>query len=168
MNLTHRIWIKCIVLFAALFLAGGVLHAEGNCPEGYSPIGASDGQGGPQGCAPISGYSQGPAAHWTNRWGAIASDFSHHSGGIAADTTSRTAAETVALADCRANGGVQCKVEIWYSNQCAALVAGDTKHISATGATIQAAVQKATNECNTFDINCKVDITSCSFPAQIH
>jgi hypothetical protein len=45
------------LLFGALLIAAGVLHAEGECPPGMFPTNPP-GAGGPVGCAPIPSYGQ--------------------------------------------------------------------------------------------------------------
>lgn len=62
------------VLSLCLFTC--TVSAEGNCPNGYYPIGG--GNSGWQGCAPMStgdaGNPPDPGPQWATRWGAIAVD----------------------------------------------------------------------------------------------
>jgi hypothetical protein len=163
MDPTHRIWIKAILLVAGLFLAGGVLHAEGNCPAGYSPIGATDGQTGPQGCAPTPGYNQAPTAHWEDRWGAIATDGPGGSFGASENMLDRNSAEQNALNECHLKKGAICKIETWYKNRCAAMIVGEKSHSSNNAGTIDEAIKLGIQTCsNAGDTECHVYYRACS------
>lgn len=155
-------------IFALLLLMTCWVHAEGNCPPGYYPIGASQGQAGPQGCAPIPGYSQQqrtqppPPPIWTDRFGAIATDIPNRSGGVSIDQPNWSSAEQAAIADCHSNGGSNCSIEISYRNGCVALVGGKTGHNAKTGPTIEIATQAAMKVCVEADTNCQVTYAACS------
>jgi hypothetical protein len=155
------------VIYTWLFALGLLLllsnvHAqegEGGCPPGQSAYDSPDGI---PTCGPMQNQPAQPPVHWVDQWGAIATDFSHGSVGTITNMSSRSEAERRALADCEAKGGARCKVEIWYVNQCVTLVAGDTKHITAIGATTDEAIQKGIAECNAGDTNCKAYYIACS------
>lgn len=165
---------KSLTLF---FLLSGVLifhisaHAEGNCPLGYYSVGGQ----GVQGCAPIPDYDQqepsqalvAPPPKWKSRWGAIAIDGTAGSVGMVTNLQSRRRAEQSALADCQAKGGKNCKLEVSYANGCAAVVAGDHRHNSTDGATLEEAIQRGMKICVADDTNCRAIFTSCSPAAQI-
>jgi len=166
------------LLLGLLLLLGGVAHAEGNCPPGYYPIGAQSGQGGPQGCAPIPGYHNSqqqaqsqlpltPPPQWATRWGAIATDGPGGHLGVAVNLSSKSDAEQTAITDCQAKGGTDCKIETWYSNGCAAMVMGDSGHISNNAGTLGEAIQKGMKICDATDTNCHVYYSACSLPARI-
>lgn len=167
------------LLFGLLLLLGSVVRAEGNCPPGYYPIGAASGQGGPQGCAPIPGYTnnqqqaqpQPPPPlppRWVDQWGAIATDFAHSSAGASVNQPNRKAAKQAAIANCQSNGGSACKIETWYSNACAVMVVGDKTHISVSAATIGDATQEGMKTCaKDGDTNCHVYYSACSMPVRI-
>lgn len=131
------------LLVGLLLLITGIVHAEGVCPPGMFPTNPPGAQG-PVGCAPIPGYNNNqqqvqprlPPPQWESRWGAIATDFAHSSAGASVDQLDRNSAEEAALANCRSNGGSECKVEITYYDQCAALVVGTTGHNSGSAPTI--------------------------------
>lgn len=164
------------LLFGLLLLAS-VVHAEGNCPSGYYPIGAPPGQGGPQGCAPIPGYNNSqqqaqsqplpPPPQWASRWGAIATDGPKGSLGTASGLSSKGDAERVALDDCSAKGGTQCKVDIAYDNECAAVVVGDGGYNTPAAATVDKAVEIGMKTCSTTTTNCHVYYSACSLPVRI-
>lgn len=146
-------------------------HAEGGCPVGRYPM---SGQGW-QNCVPIPGYAQQqpqaipqpPSSKWESRWGAIASDFQEGALGVATDMKSREAAEEAAKADCRENGGVICILETWYSNSCAAMILGDTKHSTNNAPTLNEAIQLGMEKCQRDTTNCEVYYKACSMPVRI-
>lgn len=160
---------------AGLFLLSvGVVHAEGNCPQGYYPIGTPQGQSGPQGCAPIPGYDNNQqqtqsqlSPQWRDRWGAIATDGPGGSFGAAIDMPDRSSAESAALTDCHSKRGATCAIETWYRNRCAAMIIGDNSHISVNAATVNEAIQMGTRKCNATDTNCHVYYSDCSLPLRI-
>jgi len=164
------------LLLAMLLLVVGAVHAEGNCPPGYYLIGAPQGQSGPQGCAPIPGYNNQqqtqqqapPSPRWISQWGAIATDATKGSLGTATNLPNRNEAEQVALADCQSKGGLQCKVNISYDNECAVLVVGATGYNVSANVTLDKAIQHAMKVCGADgDKTCQVYYSACSPPVQI-
>lgn len=164
-------------LLFSLLLLSGVTHAEGNCPEGYYPIGGESGQPRPQGCAPIPGYEQqqgqqqtpqAPPPQWTSRWLAIATDSVKGTLGTAKDMPNRENAERAAIKDCQMKGGTQCKLDVSYSNGCAAMVVGDGGYNSNGAATVDAAVQLGMKVCaNAGHTKCHLYYSACSLPVRI-
>lgn len=166
--------------FVAILLLAGAF----NMPQAWAQCAPGiPGAGNPE-CLPPddinSPYYQGdrnqqsaqpkPArAVWADRWGAIATDYSNGNNSLGASTNlaSRHQAEQMALIDCQAHGGRECKIEIWYNNECAAFVAGKIKHVTAAGSTIDEAVKNGVNICNGGDANCKAYYTGCSLPARV-
>ena len=111
---------------------------------------------------------QAPPAHWETRWGAIATDGPGGHLGTAVNMTSKEQAEQASLTECQTKGGTQCKIEISYYNQCAAMVVGDTEHSTARATTIGQAVQLGIKTCNNAgDTNCRAYYTGCSQPVRI-
>jgi hypothetical protein len=154
MRSMHRIWFKAIVLVAALWLTSSAVHAQegaGPCPPGMGYYGT---HGGIPSCGQ-PGNNQTPAAHYEDRREAIVTDFSHGSVGMINNAATQSSAEQLATADCQAKGGVTCKVEIAYRNECAALVAGDKIHNTRAGATVEAAIQAGIKKCSEEDNNCR-------------
>jgi len=113
--------------------------------------------------------SQPPPGIWVNHWGAIATDFSHGSVGIANNQQSARGAEQATVIACQAKGGVTCKIEITYRNQCAGLVAGTSGHNTKSGSTLAEAIQKAMEVCAATDTDCRAfyDYSGCSLPIRI-
>lgn len=166
--------ISRLLAFVLLLSATGLVHAEGGCPAGYYPIGAPQGTQGPQGCAPIPGNNQQqaqplpPPPIWVDHWGAIATDGPGGSFGASTDMSTRQSAEEAALADCHSKkGSSTCGVDLYYRNQCAAMVVGHETHNSKAGSTVDLAIQAAMNLCNEVDKSCFVYYTACSLPVRI-
>ncbi|QNP40870.1 DUF4189 domain-containing protein [Lysobacter terrestris] len=112
------------MLLMLLAFAGAAL-AEQGCASGFYPGGA---QPGGQICVPIPGYgttnntgAEGSSV-WANRWGAIA--IGNGVAGVSEGLPSRGKAKRTALDDCKAGGGMDCKVIVAYVNQCVALATG--------------------------------------------
>lgn len=164
------------LLFGLLLLAANTVYAEGNCPPGYYPTGAPQGQAGPQGCAPIPGHNNQqqsqepspPPPKWATRWGAIATDFSHNAAGASFNQLSKGEAILSAIDNCRENGGILCKIEITYFNQCVAMLGGKDGHVSYGAPTIEEAIRLSKKSCtDAGDTTCQVLYTSCSLPERI-
>jgi hypothetical protein len=157
------------VLGTLLLLGCAAAHAEGNCPQGYYPIGGGS-PGAPQGCAPIPGYSQGQQQQsqqpqWSSQHGAIASDIAKGILGTATNRLSTQFAEQAALDDCKSKGGTDCKIETSYMNGCGTVVAGHPGYAVNTGPTEAKAVDDAMSACTGAGFtNCHVIYTGCSFP----
>ncbi|MDL9998459.1 DUF4189 domain-containing protein [Variovorax sp. J22P240] len=139
-------------------------HSEGGCPPGWMPYSSTS----MSSCGFIPGYNQKRAApqptppQWADRWGAIATDASRGAVGEAKDFPSRQAAEQSVIADCRAKGGTDCKLQVSYVNGCGALVVGDTAFVADWGITQEDAAQKSLRVCSADTTNCHVYFTTCS------
>ena len=164
------------LIFGLLLLLGGFAHAEGNCPPGYYPTGAPQGQGGPQSCAPMPGDDNQqqmqpqalPPPQWVSRWGAIATDKVKGILGAVTGLASKNEAQQAALADCQEKGGSPCKLEIAYDNECAALVVGDNGYNVGADATLEKVIQLGMNICtDAKNANCHVYYSDCSPPERI-
>lgn len=163
---------SCRWLWWGLLLLGGTVHAEGGCPPGLIPANGTN----INSCVPIPpGYynnqrlarPQPPPPRWATRWGAIATDGPKGSLGTASGLSNKSDAERVSLADCRAKGGTQCKVDIAYDNECAAVIVGDGGYNTPTAATVDKAVEIGINTCSTATTNCHVYYSACSLPIRI-
>jgi len=108
-----------------------------------------------------------PPQIWVDHYGAIATDPIKSILGTAVDQESQFQAEQAAFADCQSKGGAACKKDIWYVNQCVAMVVGETGYNTKAGATINNAVQAAMNVCSAATGNCHVYYTACSLPVRI-
>lgn len=157
-------------LVFVLLLFSGISHAEGNCPEGYYPIGG----GGSQGCAPAPSYNrqqgqqqsqkEAPSPRWVDRWGAIATDSAKKLLGTASDMNSRSEAENKAITDCQNKGGTQCKLQNSYGNACVAMISGDNIFNVGSAENMDRAVQLGIAQCSASDTNCRVFYSACSMP----
>jgi hypothetical protein len=153
-------------LFAATLLCGaGLVHAQGSCPPGYYQVG--DPNQGSTGCAPIPGADSESSTptRKPDQWGAIATYIPKGIIGTSTNQPSKQMAEQAALQDCRAKGGLDCKMESWYSNGCEALVAGIPGFVIEGGNTRDAAIETSMKEC-TLDGNkgCRALYAACSLP----
>ena len=163
-------------LLFSLLLLSSVTHADGECPPGMFPTNPSGTQG-PVGCAPIPGYEQqqgqqqtpqAPPPQWTSRWLAIATDSVKGTLGTATDMPNRENAERAAIKDCQTKGGMQCKLDVSYSNGCAAMVVGDGGYNSNGAATVDAAVQLGMKVCTSAGhTKCHLYYSTCSLPVRI-
>jgi hypothetical protein len=111
--------------------------------------------------------SQPPPPKWSTRWGAIATDGPKGSLGTANGQSSKESAELIAMADCRAKGGTQCKVDVAYYNQCAAVVVGNGGYNTPSAATADKAVEIGMKTCSDSTTNCHAYYTACSLPIRI-
>ncbi len=167
-----RIW--TLVLFAALASLAKPALAEGNCPQGYFPIGG--GNAGWNGCAPMYDPSMpmgsvppappNPGPRWEFRWGVIVVDSERGKfAGIDGYADPRKA-ERTAVKQCRKNGGKRCKVLVEYHNQCGVLVAGDALTVAYHGPVIEEASKRAMADCSSKTGNCQVYYSGCSYPVE--
>lgn len=168
-KLTH------LLVFTLLLLLSGLARAEGNCPEGYYPIGGGS-PGAPQGCAPIPGAdgNQGqqgqqsqPSPQWAAQSGAIATDPKKGVLGTAVNMESKAFAERAALAECKSKGGTACQLDVTYTNGCAAMVAGDAAYKASSASTMDEAVDAATKICTGMSTGCHVYYSACSLPRKV-
>ena len=165
---------KSRILFLLLSCLLEVSTAWGQCAAGIESAGnpqciPPDDSSSPyyQGSANQTQTYQAPLVRWADRWGAIATDGPGGHLGTAVDMNSRDQAERTALADCRAKGGLQCKIETWYGNSCAAMVVGDRAHTSNNANSLNEAVQIGMKTCAKGDTNCRVYYSACSLPKRI-
>jgi hypothetical protein len=161
---------RALLLMIAGLLWNGLAHAEGgSCPPGQYPAG---GQGW-QGCNPIPGYGsqqqapQQPAPQWESRWGAIATSVPDGVLGVSTDRSSKREASQAATSDCTAKGGLNCKIEIAYDNQCAAVIVGDGGYNAPIANTVNKAVEVGMKTCRDAGrANCHVYYSACSLPVR--
>ncbi|QGW82683.1 DUF4189 domain-containing protein [Variovorax paradoxus] len=163
---THLL--RSLLVIGLALLGTGVVHPEGgSCPLGYYPIGGQ----GTMGCAPLPGAQQAPkppAERWERRWGAIATDGPQGALGVATDKQSKREASRVAMQDCQSKGGVNCKIDIAYDNQCAVVVVGDGGYNVPNAPTADEAVEMGMKTCRSAGrTNCHVYYSACSLPARI-
>lgn len=163
--------IKILVAVSLLSLSGHSM-AEGGCPAGMIPYSGTD----INSCGPIpAGYYESsataprpdPPVRWADTWGAIATDGIKGSLGTAVRMPSKEEAKRTALSQCRANGGLNCEVDLEYYNQCAVMVVGDKGYNTARAATIEKATQLGEKTCGSTDTNCRVYYADCSLARRI-
>jgi hypothetical protein len=88
--------------------------------------------------------------------------------GIAIGKQSKLEAAHAAMADCQSKGGTNCKTDVTYANQCAAVVAGDGGYNVSPALTVDEAVSIGMKTCTeTGDKNCRTYYTTCSLPIRI-
>lgn len=147
-------------------------RAEGGCPPGMLPASGTD----ISSCAPAPpGYYRTqpqplppPPPLWASRWGAIATYAPTGVLGSSENLPSKDQAEQAALADCKAKGGLNCKVDIAYGNECAAVVVGDKGYNVNPGATADLASERGIKICaEDGGKGCHVYYSACSLPKRI-
>jgi Domain of unknown function (DUF4189) len=178
MNIKNRIksivaipMVALIAAFAVFMLYGTPASAEGNCPEGYFPVGG--GNGGWTGCAPLptqegGGQPRAPGPQWATQWGAIASDRTTGGLGGSEGHSSKRAAKKAAVAACLKDGGTnKCKPLIAYYNQCGALAWGDYTVITYRGPNLDVATTEAMKLCSEKSKICQIFYSGCSYPVRV-
>lgn len=105
-----------------------------------------------------------PTGWWEKTWGAIAPSPKGGVLGTALGASNREEAEQLALADCKAKGGVECEIELSYHNQCAVMTVGDKFLGSAHAASIERASEIGIAGCQRNDTNCRVYYSACTEP----
>lgn len=156
-------------LFLILFGISASALAQ-NCPNGIP-------SGGNPLCIPPDQpnspyYNGAPTSSsqkvaWAARWGAIATDVSKRALGGATGLSSKRKAQKAAIAACQVNGGVACKIDVAYVNQCAVIVTGDNRYVTAHAPNIGEATSIGMERCGREDVNCRVHYTDCSYPEQV-
>jgi hypothetical protein len=159
------------LLTLLLFLIAGMAHAQTACPPGMTPYGVG-----------VCGYDNSqqqpaqqaqpqlppPPPQWATRWGAIATDAKHGALGAVTDLPSQIEAADAAIAACQSKGGSDCKIQITYDNECAAMVVGDRVFDVTADTTVDKAVQAGMNSCSAAnDHTCHVYYSACSLPVRI-
>ncbi|WP_082611144.1 DUF4189 domain-containing protein [Lysobacter sp. Root916] len=162
------VYIAGIALMTASLRAKG----EGQCPPGY--IQSPGPEQGVVNCVPLPGSQAGDTGNtgprWQSRWGAIAFDFGETNVGIGVSVaaSSKRRAKNEAIADCRAKGGRNCRINLIYDNQCAVVIAGFGYSRSQGGPTVEIAADHGMRECEKSGAkDCQVYYKACSLPEQI-
>jgi hypothetical protein len=161
------------ILLVMLMPLSSLLRAQAACPPGTIPYGTGND---PSACGPDNSQQQQaqpqqpalPPPQWATRWGAIATDGPGGHLGAVTGLKSKSDAQSLAIADCQAKGGLQCEVEVAYDNECAAMVLGHREHSSNAAATSAEAISLGMKICaNAGDTNCHVYYSACSPPVRI-
>lgn len=164
-----KTFVRRFILLGAGLLWIGL--AEAQCPPGMYPFQFSPNQ--PFSCAPIPGEvnqqaPQLPAEQWERRWGALATSVPDGVLGVSTDQSSKREALRRAVSDCAAKGGVNCKIEISYDNQCAVVVVGDGGYNASNATTVDKAAELSMKTCRDAGrTNCHVYYSACSLPIRI-
>lgn len=153
--------------------------AENGCPTGMTPNGAPSGTPGANQCIPIPGYGgpsnapQAPTGYWATRWGAFADDHETGKVGIAGSKSSEGKAKKAAIAHCRDKGGVDCKLQLTFYNQCAVAVAGEYGdgtwyRLFQSAGSLEQASELAKDKCEKQGAKgCRVFFSDCSLPVWV-
>ena len=155
------------ILFLSL---SDMAYAQQNC-EGRAeePLGPAWYQPGGWGaCNNDTQQSAGPPVRWASRWGAIAISSSTGHVGTSAGQSSRRDAKRVALQKCGARDGISdCKINLSYSNACAAHAWGGGSAGTGSAPSVEEASLRALNECNKEGKNCLLYYSERSLPERI-
>lgn len=99
---------------------------EGGCPPGMIPYGGNN----PNSCGRYyTGNSSGARAN------------------VSSNALSKEMAEREALNDCQSKGGLNCKIEVAYDNECAAVVVGDQGYVVTSNPFEDEAIKAGTGTC---------------------
>ncbi|MCC8556294.1 DUF4189 domain-containing protein [Xanthomonas hortorum] len=156
----------CTLFLLLLLIVPYAAFGQTACPNGVAP-------GSPQ-CGPDSGTSRGdivgpsprPTGEWIKTWGAIAgSDSTGESGAVVGKLT-REEAEKGAIRQCSQGGAIDCKVDLAYKNQCAALVGTSGRSFIEGASSEKKAVEGSMRDCSRYenDGSCKLLYSGCSDP----
>lgn len=104
---------------------------------------------------------------WADRWAAVALDTDLGKAGTILDQSSKSDAESIALENCRNDGGVNCKILISYHNQCAAVAqhSAGGKVFASSAYPQEQAQNRAMAQCG--DSSCHLIYSECSLPQKL-
>jgi len=149
------------VLLMSMGLAWGAgAQAQTACPSGVGPGSAQ--------CGPDSGTSRGdsapprPTGYWIKTWGAIAQSNVNGEVGTTVGRFSEEDARKDALRMCAKEGAPECKVQLVYHNQCAAIAAGSTGTTFQASQSEERATRLAKESCEKDGDQCKVLYSECT------
>lgn len=137
------------------------VYAQAACPAGFESVAAADPSH--THCVPEASQQSQSTSHWRwlSRYGAIAGS-SNTIFGYAKDERSRGAARKSAIQDCKDKGGIDCSLDIEYSNQCAAVVGGNFSYATARGPSEDSAIAFARGICKKRNEACAVKYINCT------
>ncbi|RYF58706.1 MAG: DUF4189 domain-containing protein [Cytophagaceae bacterium] len=109
-----------------------------------------------------------PPEQWERRWGAITTDAVKGVIGVTVDQRSEGEASQAAVADCKRQGGVNCRIDVTYDNQCAVLVVGANGYNTPNAATRARATELGMKTCrDSGSPDCRVLYSACSLPVRV-
>lgn len=170
-----------LLLFAATFLYVPSAHADcwQQCEEQCAPTASGSASTREcvrrcsHSCANLNGASNGGSGGSNSeRYGAIAISTDTLEYGIAFGFPNVDSAQNAALKDCanKPHNPTDCDIDIWFYNQCSALVMYNPPHYgdegwwgSAFSNTREDAIRIATERCNSIGPNCKLVGSYCSY-----
>jgi hypothetical protein len=153
-----RLVLACFFLTIAISMpafsqcATGVSTGGGNCvpPDANTPS-----------------IPRAPAAVWADQWGAIALDQASGQAGTVTGYDTKREAVTSAMNDCAKNGAANCKVQLVFYNQCAAVAFGDGVAHMFGNPTQDGAEREAMSACKASGSACKIVYTGCSLAKRV-
>ncbi|MGJ7491923.1 DUF4189 domain-containing protein [Variovorax sp. ZT4R33] len=161
-------FLRGLLVTGLCFLWAGIVHAQAACPPGQIPYGSGNGL---NVCGPSNRQQsapQPPAPQWESRWGAIATDAPKGVIGATVDKPSKREASQAAVSDCQQQGGVNCRIDVAYDNQCAVLVVGVNGYNTPNAATVEKATELGMKTCREAgSTDCRVLYSACSLPVRI-
>ncbi|MBX9401729.1 DUF4189 domain-containing protein [Lysobacter sp. BMK333-48F3] len=160
--------LNVLISLTTIALCVGQVRAEGGCPAGMIPAQGTN----ISSCMPISSSGEEAAPslgpRWAPSWGATAQDPESGVMGAVADKPNKRSAKQGAVADCLSRGGVKCKVQGVYSNQCIVTVQGGGFENDVYAESIERATQQGMDACRKKGrSNCRVYYQACSLPIKI-
>ncbi len=84
-----------------------------------------------------------------------------------ANIPSRNEATDIAVKTCQKNGGQDCKVELTYHNQCAAIAWGTNSHVVSNAPYIDTVKANAMRACSQRTQDCKIVYSECSYAVRV-
>ena len=152
---------------SVLLVSAGLAWSVGAQAQTRCPMGV---QAGSIQCIPDDAPSGGarsapqPTGYWEKTWGAIAQSNANGDVGTSVRKSSEDDARKTAIRLCAQEGATDCKVQLVYHNQCAAIVS------SPSGTTFQAsqskerAIRLGTENCERDGGKCEVRYSECTDP----
>ena len=148
-----------MLLGILLLLLGNLARAEGGCPPGMIPYSGTD----IRTCGPLPPDYSKPKGHWETRWGTYALSENEGITGWSSNQPSSNASEKMAIENCVAKGGSQCKVRVTYRNTCIAVSTSDGGGYSYINERRDEAIKNSIKSCKKADErNCRLFRAECS------
>jgi hypothetical protein len=153
-----------LIALLLLLVLSDVTRAQ-NCQwrqEGTQGPGWYDSGG--SACSSNSGQQKEPMVRQAKRWGAIATSDTTLNIGVVVGQESKQAASRIAMQRC---GTPDCKIDITYHDQCAAVAWGTRYSAMSSASSIDEASEIAMGGCGKGAGDCKIVYSECSLPERI-